>query len=183
MGLLIHVIIPTVWLLTLVLWLHVDRTCIERQFKKWNKASAISGIFYLLPETADLWKCITTNTDVPACSKFEFIANFVCDLKKTKTVGVSRSENPRGYSRHVFSLQDSLTQSQDQVSVVMAHYGTHECLICFVAIHTIRFISTKHKYVWMELIADPWDCKCGTISLGTFVHMHKRFDQYLSMLL
>lgn len=129
----------------------------------WKKSSAISGIFTLSTDKAYFGGCITTMKE-HACSKFEYIDDDVCDLdtasnEKTATV-------PKFYTRQVFrgsstSIHTSFLLIKDGASVVKVYYDSRECLTCFVMIHSVKFLSTVHKYVWMELTTGPWSCECG----------------------
>lgn len=139
-------------------YLEACASCINKELGRWKKASAISVIFTLSTDDALFGNCITT-VNTQACSKFEYIDDVVCNLdpasnKKTTTGGI--------YLRDSYDAHESFGLIEEGVSVVKVNYDSLPCLTCLVLMHSVKFISTVHEYVWMELKPGPWSCYCGS---------------------
>ncbi|CCI10262.1 unnamed protein product [Albugo candida] len=129
------------------------RKCIESTGSKSAKASAISYIFTIQSSTEKentIRECITTR-GTPACSKFQIFPRDVCDhVTKTNEMLLSEVSIPS-------------IKSEYPNSVVFASFTDHNCLVCYVLVHSVFFISIEQKYVWMERNEGPRGCDCLTI--------------------
>ncbi|CCI10954.1 unnamed protein product [Albugo candida] len=145
------------------------RKCIESMGNEATNASAISYIFtHQRSKATKIRKCITTR-GTPACIKFKFLDNEVCDYdlsqkeEKKKKEEKKQEEETQNNKALLSEAAIRSIQSENLHSVVFASFTDYRCLACYTLVHNVLFVSIQHGYVWMKRIGGPRECECLTI--------------------